>query len=141
MIKSGSTITMEAWDMKYKPNSDWNHAWGAVPANSVPRWLWGIRPQTPGFGVVTVNPQMGDLKHSSIVIPSIRGSIEGKYEFVNSRYQRYSIKLPANMSGEFSASFTLQSVVTLNGEQVDLSFGTIRLNPGINNIEVRINSF
>ncbi|HLP74017.1 MAG TPA: hypothetical protein VK155_14020, partial [Bacteroidales bacterium] len=27
MIRSGSTITLEAWDMKYKPNSDWNHAW------------------------------------------------------------------------------------------------------------------
>jgi len=30
MIKNGSTIAMEAWDMKYKPNSDWNHAWGAA---------------------------------------------------------------------------------------------------------------
>src|SRR5690606_24731475 len=41
MIKVGSTITMEAWDMKYKPNSDWNHAWGAAPANIIPRHLWG----------------------------------------------------------------------------------------------------
>lgn len=141
MIKSGSTIAMEAWDMKYKPNSDWNHAWGAVPANAVPRWLWGIRPQTPGFGIVTVNPQMGDLKRSSIVMPTIRGKIEGKYEFVNSRYQKYSVILPANMAGEFKISITPQSVVTLNGEQVDLSFGSIRLNPGLNNIDIRINSF
>ena len=77
MIKAGSTITMEAWDMKYKPNSDWNHAWGAVPANILPRWLWGIRPLTPGFGLVTVNPQMGNLENSSIVVPTIRGKIEG----------------------------------------------------------------
>ncbi|HSV99199.1 MAG TPA: trehalase family glycosidase [Sedimentisphaerales bacterium] len=27
----GTTITLEAWDNKYKPNQDWNHAWGAVP--------------------------------------------------------------------------------------------------------------
>jgi alpha-L-rhamnosidase len=42
MIRVGSTITMEAWDMKYKPNSDWNHAWGAAPANIIPRHLWGF---------------------------------------------------------------------------------------------------
>ena len=35
MINLGSTITMEAWDAKFKPNLDWNHAWGAVPANMI----------------------------------------------------------------------------------------------------------
>ena len=33
MIRFGSTITMEAWDKRYKPNLDLNHAWGAAPAN------------------------------------------------------------------------------------------------------------
>ena len=33
MIRVGSTISLEAWDNKYKPNQDWNHAWGAAPAN------------------------------------------------------------------------------------------------------------
>jgi arylsulfatase A-like enzyme len=141
MIRSGSTITMEAWDMKYKPNSDWNHAWGAVPANIVPRWLWGIRPQTPGFGIVTIDPLMGDLKHSSIVMPTIRGKIEGRYEFVNSRYQKYSVILPANMAGEFNIDVSSQTIVTLNGEQINPHFGSVRLKPGTNNIEVRINSF
>ncbi len=49
MIKSGSTITMEAWDMKYKPNSDWNHAWGAAPANIIPGYMWGISPARAGI--------------------------------------------------------------------------------------------
>ena len=52
MIKVGSTITMEAWDMKYKPNSDWNHAWGAAPGNIIPRCMWGITPKTPAFGLI-----------------------------------------------------------------------------------------
>ncbi|MFK7981076.1 MAG: sulfatase-like hydrolase/transferase, partial [Saprospiraceae bacterium] len=41
MIRVGSTITLEAWDYEYKKNLDWNHAWGAVPANVIPRGLWG----------------------------------------------------------------------------------------------------
>ncbi len=61
MIKAGSTIAMEAWDMKYKPNSDWNHAWGAAPANIIPGYLWGIYPAEPGFARVTVKPQLSNL--------------------------------------------------------------------------------
>ena len=141
MIKVGSTISMEAWDMKYKPNSDWNHAWGAAPANIVPRYLWGIQPKTPGFGVVSIHPQMGNLKNSSIVVPTIKGQIKGKYKRVNARLTQYSIEIPANMAGEFNAGFSAEDVVTLNGETVNLSFGSIRLNPGLNEIEVRVNSF
>lgn len=141
MIKVGSTISMEAWDVKYKPNSDWNHAWGAAPANIVPRYLWGIQPKTAGFGVVNIKPQMGNLKNSSIVMPTLKGQIKGEYKFVNARLQKYKIQLPANMVGEFSAGFSAEDVVTLNGETVNLSFGSIRLNPGVNDIEIRINSF
>ena len=141
MIKVGSTISMEAWDMKYKPNSDWNHAWGAAPANIIPRYLWGIQPKTPGYSEAIIKPQMSSLKKSSIVVPTIKGQIKGEYQFVNQRYQKYNIELPANMVGEFSLDFSPQDVVTVNGEPVNLSFGTIRLNPGKNDIEIRINSF
>ncbi|MCD6354277.1 MAG: hypothetical protein J7L95_01900, partial [Prolixibacteraceae bacterium] len=141
MIKSGSTITMEAWDMKYKPNSDWNHAWGAAPANIIPRCLWGIQPKTPGFGVVSVNPQMGNLKNSSIIVPTIKGQIKGEYKRVNNRLTHYSIELPANMAGELGINFSSNAVVSLNSNPVNISFGTIRLAPGVNNIEIRINSF
>ncbi|NQU55432.1 MAG: family 78 glycoside hydrolase catalytic domain [Bacteroidetes bacterium] len=141
MIKVGSTISMEAWDMKYKPNSDWNHAWGAAPANIIPRGLWGIQPKTPGFGVASIKPQMGNLKNSSIVMPTIKGQIKGEYKRVSNRLTQYSIVLPANVVGEFSAGFSAEDVVTLNGELVNLSFDSIRLNPGMNKIEIRINSF
>ncbi len=141
MIKIGATITLEAWDMKYKSNGDWNHAWGAVPANAVPRGMWGIQPVTPGFGVVEINPQMGNLKNSTIVVPTIRGQIKGEFEKINNLLTNYSIELPANMLGEFSVNLSSEDVVTLNGETINTSFGSVRLNPGVNKIQVKINSF
>lgn len=75
MIRAGSTITMEAWDNKFKPNQDWNHAWGAVPANAIPRKLMGITPLTPGWSTFQVRPQLGSLKHASIKAPTIRGTV------------------------------------------------------------------
>jgi alpha-L-rhamnosidase len=141
MIKVGSTIAMEAWDMRYKPNSDWNHAWGAAPANIIPRYLWGIQPEKPGFEVVSIRPQMSSLKQSSIKMPTIRGEIKGEYKRVNNRLAQYKIELPANMVGEFNAHFSPEDVVTVNGKPVNLSFGTIRLEPGVNEIEIKVNSF
>ena len=84
---------------------------------------------------------MGKLKKSTIKMPTIKGCIEGDFEFVNERLQKYRIVLPANMLGEFALDFSSQNVVTLNGETVNLSFGTIRLHPGVNEIEIKTNSF
>ena len=52
MVESGATITWEAWDHKYKPNQDWNHAWGAAPANLLPRYLLGAASATPGWAKI-----------------------------------------------------------------------------------------
>jgi len=141
MIRIGSTITLEAWDMRYKPNADWNHAWGAAPGNIIPRYLWGIQPKTPGFGVVYINPQLADITQTSITVPTIRGAIKGQYQKISNRVQKFVIELPANMVGEFDTSAFSDLIITLNGESKNPSFGSIRLDPGINEIELRINSF
>ncbi len=141
MINIGATITLEAWDMKYKSNADWNHAWGAAPANIIPRGLWGIQPKTPGFGVVEIKPQPGKLKNSAITVPTIKGEIKADFKKINARMSEYVIELPANMVGEFSVKLTSEDVVTLNGTTLNPAFETIRLNPGKNTIQVRINSF
>ncbi len=141
MINIGSTITLEAWDMKYKVNADWNHAWGAVPANIIPRYLWGIQPQTPGYGIASIKPQMGNLKSSSIEVPTIKGNIKAEYKYVNNRLQTYTLEIPANMVAEFEIRVPANKAIQLNGEKVNMAFGSIRLMPGINQIELVVNSF
>ena len=140
MIKVGSTITMEAWDMKYKPNSDWNHAWGAAPANIIPRCLWGIRPKTPGFRMASIHPRMGDLKFSSVKIPTIHGPIKGEYHWINNHLKTFSIEIPENIVGEFYLTCAADEVLSINGKKIDPSLPSIRLNSGMNNIEIKINS-
>ena len=141
MIRIGSTITLEAWDLIYKNNLDWNHAWGAVPANAIPRGLWGIQPKTPGFGIATIKPQMGDLKSSAIEVPTIKGTIKATYTYKNPRLQVYTIEIPANMVAEFEIKTAENDVVTLNGEKASMAFGTLRLSPGTHQINLVVNSF
>jgi hypothetical protein len=100
MIQVGSTITMEAWELKYKNNLDWNHAWGAAPANIIPRFLLGIRPLEPGFGKVLIQPQSGSLKKVSGTIPTIRGPIKVSLE--NDRMKPFELRIdiPVNMTAK-----------------------------------------
>ena len=140
MIRAGSTITMEAWDMKYKPNSDWNHAWGAAPANIIPRQLWGIQPKTPGFGVVVIHPQMGDLKFSTIKNPTPKGSIKGDYKKISNSLFAYAIAIPSGMTGEFKVDGSSNKIITLNGKTVKPVSDILQLKPGINKIEINTNN-
>lgn len=141
MIKIGSTITLEAWDMKYKSNGDYNHAWGAAPANIIPRGMWGIQPKVAGFESIVVNPQMAGLKNSSIVLPTIKGKIKATYKKKSARLTEYSIELPANMVGEFKVDISAENELILNGKTVNPLFGSVRLNPGMNKIQIQVNSF
>ncbi len=134
MIKVGSTITMKAWDMKYKTNADWNHAWGAAPANIIPRKMWGIMPAKCGFELVSIRPQLASLQHSSIVVPTIRGQVKGTYKYVNNRLQTYLITLPANVVAEFFCHAEPNQVVVVNGVAVNPGFESIRLLPGKHDI-------
>jgi alpha-L-rhamnosidase len=72
MISNGSTMTTEAFDPTY---GDWSHAWGAAPANLIPRCLMGIEPIEAGFSKIQIKPQIGTLSNASVTMPTIRGPI------------------------------------------------------------------
>ena len=99
MIRVGSTISLEAWDDKYKPNQDWNHAWGAVPANVIPRKLMGVEPLTAGFGLIRIKPQVGSLEWTKATIPTIRGDVKMEIENKQDQYTLH-VEIPANMKAD-----------------------------------------
>jgi alpha-L-rhamnosidase len=141
MIKIGSTMTLEAWDMKYKPNSDWNHAWGATPANIITRNMWGIQPKTAGGGLVSIKPQLSSLTKSDITVPMLKGTISASYQRKSKLNQQYMIELPANVSAEMEINFSSEDVVLVNGKKIDTAFKTIRLSSGMNVVELKVNTY
>jgi alpha-L-rhamnosidase len=133
MIKSGSTITMEAWDLKYKPNSDWNHAWGAAPANIIPRYMWGISPVEQGYAKAIIKPQLSNLKYSKISVPTIRGNIEAEFKMTG-KTREYSITIPGNMKCVFVLPDVRGFSVFLDNKKVDSNEERLILKPGLNKI-------
>ena len=86
MIDFGSTITMEAWNMKAKPNQDLNHAWGSAPLNVISRCILGVTPLKPGFDVISIAPQPGGLRSLKAEYPHPSGAfIRASWSFVKDR--------------------------------------------------------
>ncbi len=112
MVEAGATITWEAWDKRYKDDLDWNHAWGAAPANLIPAYVLGVRPREAGFARILVNPQLGKLEHVEGRVPTIRGPVAVK---VNQSKQRVIVKLdmPGNTRTDFVYPVTDEQVKSL----------------------------
>lgn len=119
MIRVGSTISLEAWDNKYKTNQDWNHAWGASPANIILRHLMGVEPLTPGFETIRIMPQTASLEWAEATVPTIRGSVSVS---VNNKPGKYVLKvtIPSNTDAEVYLPLPSSGKyqVTMNGVDV-----------------------
>lgn len=124
MIEKGATMAMEAWDDTFKPNQDWNHAWGAAPGNIIPNYLMGVRPELPGWEVALVKPQVAGLEWAEISVPTIRGSIYVRIENGKDRLTM-TVKTPANVK--------CHAVLPLNGAFKD--FGIME--PGEHTFSVK----
>lgn len=123
MVRNNATITYEAWDNKFKPNQDWNHAWGAAPANIIPRYVVGVRPTEAGFASMVIAPQNSSLKQVEAVIPTIRGSVKVDIHNTSESYT-LSLNIPANTTAEVSlpASEKLSdsAQLSINGRKIKL---------------------
>lgn len=118
MIRVGSTISLEAWDNKYKPNQDWNHAWGSAPANIIPRKLMGIEPVSPAFETFRIKPQPSSLENASIKMPTIRGEIEVSFTNRPDNF-KLSARIPCNTEADiYLPAKGKVKMVVMNGQEV-----------------------
>ena len=94
MIKTGSTISMEAWDKIYKPNLDLNHAWGAAPANIIVRKLMGVQPLSSGADTISIKPQLANLQFAKLKTNLIKGEVTIDYRH-DADKEVYQLSIPS----------------------------------------------
>ncbi len=142
MLRVGSTVTLEAWDNKYKPNQDWNHAWGAAPAHLIPRKFFGIEPLVEGFAKIRIKPQPASVRNAEIKVPTIRGDISAS--FVNQPGESFSmeIDIPANTTGEIWLPCTFKKArLLLNGKEQKFikqeGFAVVHTGSGKQSVSIR----
>ncbi len=117
MLDAGSTITLEAWDIMLKPNLDWNHAWGAAPANIIPRFVLGVQPIEPGFKRISIAPQIGSLEHVQGRVPTVRGFVDVEVRQQSGARYELNFSIPANTSARVAIPVAEDAEVYLNGSR------------------------
>lgn len=118
MLDSDATITWESWNEIVKTNIDWNHAWGAAPANLLPRFVLGVQPLAAGWDHAKIRPCPSGLEFARGVVPTPRGPISIDWNRKNS----FSLKL--KLSEGIAASVQVPTMpgaagVFVNGQLVE----------------------
>jgi len=96
MIRYGSTMTMEAWDKRYKPNLDLNHAWGGAPANIIVRKMMGVEPISPGAQHIKIHPKIGELEFARLKTSFISGSVAVECKQTENKYS-LTVEIPGGV--------------------------------------------
>lgn len=111
----GASMAMEAWDVKYKKNTDWNHAWGAAPANILPAKVLGVEPLEPGFAKIQIQPRLGKLEWAEGKVPTVRGPVTVKAKNTPTSFS-LSVEIPENATARIIVPKRGSGKVTLDGQ-------------------------
>lgn len=95
MLDQGLTTTPEYPD----PSRSDTHAWSAHPAYDLTTMVAGIRPGSPGFATVRIEPHLGDLKWVRASMPHPAGMIRAFFHRDASSLKA-EIELPAGIKGQ-----------------------------------------
>jgi len=88
------------WPEQPDPSRSDSHAWSAHPTADLLTIVAGIHAASPGFRTVRIAPNLGTLQTLDAAAAHPAGLVETRYRRAGMML-RVSIRLPANVSGEF----------------------------------------
>ena len=108
MLAQGMTTTSETGDKHWgsgRPDDRSDcHAWSAAPTYAFLATTTGIRPLTPGFKEVLIEPAMGDLRWLKATAAIPQGAVQVDISQKKRGKLTGIITLPAGVTGQFRAS-------------------------------------
>lgn len=96
MLAEGLTT----WAEKPPPTRSDSHAWSAHPNYDLLTTVAGIKPSSPNFGSVRIEPRPGNLKHVNAALPTPRGLVTVELDLRGPKPQA-TVTLPQGLNGTF----------------------------------------
>ena len=93
------SLGLTTWAESPEPTRSDSHAWSAHPNYDLLTIVAGIRPKTPAFGAILIEPHLGTLDHVNSTMPTPSGIVEVQYDRTANGV-RAQVKIPANSTGE-----------------------------------------
>jgi hypothetical protein len=97
MLRMGLTTTAETPE----PTRSDSHAWSAHPNYHLLATVLGVRPASPGFRTLLIEPALGDMRQVGGRIPHPAGNIEVRLRRRGSTGLEGKVVLPPGTSGQF----------------------------------------
>jgi len=91
-------LGLTTWAEQPEPTRSDSHAWSAHPNYDLLSVVAGIRPASVGFRTVTIEPNLGALKHVSATMPHPSGEIRVEYASKSGAVAA-TVSLPPDISG------------------------------------------
>jgi len=91
-------LGLTTWAESPEPTRSDCHAWSAHPNFDLLTTVAGIRPASPGFESVIIEPHLGALQHLEATMPTPKGIVEVRYRRIAKGLEA-QITLPTGMSG------------------------------------------
>lgn len=97
---------------------DLSHAWGGSPLIQMSSSILGVRPEAPGFKLISIRPQPSGLEWAKGTVPTPYGPVEVEWQHIGAQL-RLSIKVPAGCAADVSLPTTgaANRVVRVNAGQ------------------------
>jgi hypothetical protein len=92
-------LGLTTWAEQPEPTRSDSHAWSAHPNFDLLTIVAGIRPKTPGFSSVSIEPHLGSLRNVNAAMPTPKGNIEVSYTAKDSGVSA-DVTLPGDVGGE-----------------------------------------
>ena len=92
-------LGLSTWAENPEPTRSDCHAWSASPNYDLLTLVAGIRPASPGFRKVSIQPHLGGLHHLDASMPHAGGAIHTVYDFGTAGWNA-TVTLPPGLDGE-----------------------------------------
>lgn len=97
--KNMLSLGLSTWAESPEPTRSDSHAWSAHPNYDLLTIVAGIRPKSPGFKSILIEPHLGSLKHVNAAMPIPQGMVEVLFNR-SAAGVTAEISLPPGVSGE-----------------------------------------
>ena len=93
------SLGLSTWAEQPEPTRSDCHAWSASPNYDLLTVVAGIRPGSPGFRTVRIEPHLGTLHQLDASMPHSAGTIHTVYQLDGAR-EKATVTLPSGLTGE-----------------------------------------
>jgi hypothetical protein len=107
ILKEHPTSLKESWEW-----GDYSHAWSGTPTFQLSSKILGVTPAVPGFGIINIYPEIGELQWAKGTVPTHFGLVKLHIEQFE-KIIKLELSLPSGTTGILKIPQTKNKLISI----------------------------